>query len=177
MLLSFLCCLLCKSSMPLREIRGQIPSSGGVPVGMSILEKLKTGITTASAAETRALATELAAALPPDTTLALHGDMGVGKTTFVQGLAHGLGVPQQVTSPTFAIHSVYQGATRKLVHLDAYRLENERQLDSLLLEEFLTSPWCLAIEWPEKTGAWLPKDAWHLTLSIVDGDKHRLVLR
>ena len=103
--------------------------------------------------------------------------MGVGKTTFVQGLAHGLGVPEQVTSPTFAIYSVYQGATRKLVHLDAYRLENERQLDSLLLEEFLTSPWCLAIEWPEKTGAWLPKDAWHLTLSIVDGDKHRLVLR
>ena len=144
---------------------------------MSILEKLKTGITTASAAETRALATELAAALPPDTTLALHGEMGVGKTTFVQGLAHGLGVPERVTSPTFAIYSVYQGATRKLVHLDAYRLENERQLDALLLEEFLTSPWCLAIEWPEKTGAWLPKDAWHLTLSIVDADKHRLVLR
>lgn len=144
---------------------------------MSIIEKLKAGITTASAAETRTLAAELAAALPPDTTLALHGDMGVGKTTFVQGLAQGLGVREQVTSPTFAIYSIYQGAGRKLVHLDAYRLENERQLESLLLEEFLTRPWCLAIEWPEKTGAWLPKDAWHLTLSIVEGDKHRIVLR
>lgn len=144
---------------------------------MNICDKLRRGLVTDSAAQTRALAAELAPVLPPDTTLALHGDMGVGKTTFVQGLAHGLGVPEQVTSPTFAIYSVYQGTTRKLVHLDAYRLENERQLDALLLEEFLTSPWCLAIEWPEKTGAWLPKDAWHLTLSIVDGDKHRLVLR
>src|SRR5882724_6166405 len=110
---------------------------------MSICDKLRQGITTVSAAETRALATGLAAALPPDTALALHGDMGVGKTTFVQGLAQGLGVKAQVTSPTFAIYSVYPGRMYKLVHLDAYRLENELQLEELLLDEFLTSPWCL----------------------------------
>ena len=144
---------------------------------MTILEKLKRGVTTGSAEQTRKLAAALVAALPPDTTLALHGDMGVGKTTFVQGLAHGLSVHEQVTSPTFAIYSVYQGATRRLVHLDAYRLDNEAQLEPLLLEEFLISPFCLAVEWPEKTGAWLPKDAWHLTLSIVDGDRHRVQLR
>lgn len=143
---------------------------------MTMLEKLRTGITTGSAEQTRVLAAELAAVLPPDTTLALHGDMGVGKTTFVQGLAQGLGVPEHVTSPTFAIYSVYQGAKRKLIHLDAYRLEKEAQVESLLLDEFLVSPYVLAVEWPEKTGAWLPKDAWHLTLSIVDGDQHRLVL-
>ena len=143
---------------------------------MTITEKLKAGITTESAEQTRALAAELAATLPPDTVLALHGDMGVGKTTFVQGLAHGLGVQEHVTSPTFAIYSVYHGPARKLVHLDAYRLEKEAQIEELLLEEYLTSPWCLAVEWPEKTGAWLPKEAWHLTLSIVEGDKHRLQL-
>lgn len=144
---------------------------------MTIIEKLKQGITTASAAQTRALAAELAAALPPDTVLALHGDMGVGKTTFVQGLAQGLGVKEHVTSPTFAIYSVYQGAQRRLIHLDAYRLEKEAQIEALLLEEYLVSPYVLAVEWPEKTGAWLPKDAWHLTLSIVEGDRHRLVLK
>ena len=144
---------------------------------MSILENLKSGITTESAAQTRALAAELAAALPADTTLALHGDMGVGKTTFVQGLAQGLGVKDQVTSPTFAIYTVHQGARAKLVHLDAYRLEKEAQIEALLLDEFLVSPYVLAVEWPEKTGAWLPKDAWHLTLSIVDGDRHRVVLK
>jgi tRNA threonylcarbamoyladenosine biosynthesis protein TsaE len=144
---------------------------------MSIVETLKAGITTESAEQTRALAAELAAALPADTTLALHGDMGVGKTTFVQGLAQGLGVREHVTSPTFAIYSVYQGTPNKLIHLDAYRLEKEAQIESLLLDEFVVSPYVLAVEWPEKTGAWLPKEAWHLTLSIVDGDKHRLVLR
>jgi tRNA threonylcarbamoyladenosine biosynthesis protein TsaE len=160
----------------IREIRGQKPSGLGRTV-MTILTKLKAGITTDSAEQTRALAAELAAALPADTTLALHGDMGVGKTTFVQGMAQGLGVREHVTSPTFAIYSVYEGASRKLVHLDAYRLEKEAQLESLLLDEFLISPYVLAVEWPEKTGAWLPKDAWHLTLSIVEGDKHRVVLR
>jgi tRNA threonylcarbamoyladenosine biosynthesis protein TsaE len=144
---------------------------------MSICDKLRQGIATDSAEQTRALAAELAMALPPDATLALHGDMGVGKTTFVQGLARGLGVPGPVTSPTFAIYSVYEGSRRRLVHLDAYRLESERQIEPLLLDEFLISPYCLAIEWPEKIGAWLPKNALHLTLSIESGEQHRVVLR
>jgi tRNA threonylcarbamoyladenosine biosynthesis protein TsaE len=144
---------------------------------MNICDKLRAGMVTESAEQTRIAAAALAAELPADTVLALHGDMGVGKTTFVQGLADGLGVKTQVTSPTFAIYSVYEGTRAKLVHLDAYRIENERQLEELLLEEFLASPWCLAIEWPEKTGDWLPKTAWHLTLSIVEGDRHRIVLR
>jgi tRNA threonylcarbamoyladenosine biosynthesis protein TsaE len=153
---------------------------------MTITDRLKHGVTTDSAAQTRALAAELSAALPADTTLALHGDMGVGKTTFVQGLAQGLGVAEQVTSPTFAIYSIYRGrppalhslgeAGRRLVHLDAYRLESGQQVDALLLDEFLVSPWCLAVEWPEKVGAWLPGNAWHLTLEIVEGDRHRVVL-
>jgi tRNA threonylcarbamoyladenosine biosynthesis protein TsaE len=143
----------------------------------SICDKLRQGVTTTSAEETRLLAAGLAAELPADVVLALHGDMGVGKTTFVQGLARGFGVKEQVTSPTFAIYSVYQGAGRKLVHLDAYRLEHERQLEALLLEEFLTPPWCLAVEWPEKVVGWLPPGAWHVTLSIVEDDRHRIVLK
>lgn len=144
---------------------------------MSISAKLRQGVTTESAEATRALAAGLAAALPANTTLALHGDMGVGKTTFVQGLAQGLGVKEQVTSPTFAIYSVHQGTRAKLVHLDAYRIERADQLEALLLDEFLTPPYVFAVEWPEKAGDWLPKDAWHLALSIIEGDKHHLVLR
>ena len=144
---------------------------------MTILDRLRQGIATAAAEETRLLAAELAAVLPVDATLALHGDLGVGKTTFVQGLAHGLGVREQVTSPTFAIYTVYRGAGRTLLHLDAYRLENEAQVESLLLEEFLISPWVLAVEWPEKTGGWLSAEALHLTLSIIDGDRHKIALR
>src|SRR5437899_11158371 len=114
----------------------------------SISAKLRAGVTTASAEETRALAAALGATLQPDTTLALHGDLGVGKTTFVQGLARGLGVTDAVTSPTFTIFTLHRGA-RTLVHLDAYRLERASQLDALMLEDFLTTPYCLAVDWPE----------------------------
>lgn len=144
---------------------------------MNIFARLREGVTTSSAAETHALAYELAVALPPDTTLALHGDLGVGKTIFVQGLARGLGVTDPVTSPTFNIFTLYRGVARTLVHMDAYRLENDRQIDALMLEDFLVSPWCLAVEWPEKIAAWIPKNALHLDLGITPDQHHTVRLR
>jgi tRNA threonylcarbamoyladenosine biosynthesis protein TsaE len=144
---------------------------------MSIFDKLRAGVITASAEETHALARELAAALPPDSTLALHGDLGVGKTTFVQGLARGLGVNEPVTSPTFNIFTLHRGATRTLVHMDAYRLESDRQIDALMLEDFLVSPWCLAVEWPEKIAAWIPANALHFDLGITFDQHHTVRLR
>lgn len=144
---------------------------------MSIFAKLRAGVITSSAEESHALAEEFARALPPDTTLALHGDLGVGKTTFVQGLARGLGVTDPVTSPTFNIFTLYKGAGRTLVHMDAYRLDDDRQLDALMLEDFLVSPWCLAVEWPEKIAAWIPKSALHLDLGITPDQRHTVRLR
>jgi tRNA threonylcarbamoyladenosine biosynthesis protein TsaE len=143
---------------------------------MSIFAELTAGITTRSAEETRALALRLAQALPVAATLALHGNLGVGKTTFVQGLAKGFGVTETVTSPTFNIFTLHRGGTRTLVHLDAYRLENDHQIESLMLEDFLTSPYCLAVEWPEKIAAWLPTDTLHITLSILDEHRHHVQL-
>jgi tRNA threonylcarbamoyladenosine biosynthesis protein TsaE len=143
---------------------------------MNIFAELRAGITTHAASETQALATRLALVLAPDATLALHGDLGVGKTTFVQGLAKGFGVTDVVTSPTFNIFTLHRGGGRTLVHLDAYRLENDRQIDSLMLEDFLISPYCLAVEWPERIAGWLPRDTLHLTLSIIDADHHRVQL-
>lgn len=143
---------------------------------MSIFAKLRAGVATAAAAETQALAAEFATALPPDTTLALHGNLGVGKTTFVQGLAQGLGITEPVTSPTFNIYTVHRGR-RTLVHLDAYRLETTKEIDDLLLEDFLVTPWCLAIEWPEKIAGWVPPGALHLDLGITADQRHTLRLR
>ena len=142
----------------------------------SIYDKLHAGVTTSSAEETRALAEAFAVALPPDTTLALHGDLGVGKTTFVQGLAHGFGIREAVTSPTFNIFTVHRGRTN-LVHLDAYRLETSQQVEDLLLPDFLVSPWCLAVEWPEKIADWLPENTVHVVLSITPDEKHVVRLR
>jgi tRNA threonylcarbamoyladenosine biosynthesis protein TsaE len=143
---------------------------------MTIFDQLRTGEITTSAGETQALAAQFAAALPPDAILALHGDLGVGKTTFVQGLARGFGVAEAVTSPTFAIFTLHRG-TRTLVHLDAYRLNGASQLDTLMLEDFLVSPFCLAVEWPENVAAWLPSGTLHLDLGIAADERHTVRLR
>ncbi|MDX2110525.1 MAG: tRNA (adenosine(37)-N6)-threonylcarbamoyltransferase complex ATPase subunit type 1 TsaE [Verrucomicrobiota bacterium] len=142
---------------------------------MSILERLTKGVETASAAATEALAAELAAILPVDATLALQGDLGCGKTTFVRGLARAWGITEAITSPTYTIFTIHQG-TRQLIHMDAYRLEIAGQAESLLVEDFLRSPFCLAIEWPERLGDWVPQTALRLQFSITPDMRHRIVL-
>ncbi len=146
----------------------------------NIYDKLRAGVVTSSAAETQTLAGELAAALPADIVLALHGNLGVGKTTFVQGLARGFGLTEPITSPTFTIFTLHRGkgpSARTLIHLDAYRLEHANQLDDLMLEDFLTPPYCLAVEWPENVAAWLPPQTLHFELGIMPDERHTLRLR
>lgn len=148
----------------------------------SILAELHAGVATASAEETRALAARLAAALPAGTVLALHGDLGAGKTTFTQGFARGLGIQESVTSPTFNIFTLHRGAgpdgsPRRLVHLDAYRLENGAQLEELMIDDFLVPPWWLVVEWPSKVADWLPADTLHLELGHAPDRRHTLRLR
>ena len=143
----------------------------------SISDRLRAGVRTSSAEETKALAAAWAAGLPADATVALHGDLGAGKTTWVQGMAIGLGISEPVTSPTFTIYTLHQGMGRMLAHLDAYRLASADEAAELLLEEFLVSPWCLAIEWPEKVPGWVPAEAWHLELDIESDGRHSIRLR
>lgn len=147
-----------------------------MPSEAPIFQRLRAGVTTTSAEETRTLAAALAAELPPAATLALHGDLGVGKTTFVQGLARGLGINEAVTSPTFNIFTLHRGRTN-LLHLDAYRLGSAREVEDLLLSDFMIPPWCLAVEWPDKVAAWLPAGTFHLDLGITPDERHTLRLR
>lgn len=132
-------------------------------MAMSIWDKLREGVTTSSAAATRKLAKKLGAILPADSTIALHGDLGSGKTTFVAGLASAWEIEGPVTSPTFNLFTIHKGS-RMLVHLDAYRLKSSEDMDALMIGEFLKSPWCIAVEWPENVAEWLPKDALHIEL-------------
>jgi len=146
---------------------------------MNILDQLRSGAVTRSAAEMRAIAEQFARQLPRDVTLALHGNLGVGKTTFVQGLARGFGITDTVTSPTFNIYTVHRAGNsppRTLLHLDAYRLESSKEVDDLLLDEFLVSPWCLAVEWPEKIVEWLPAERLDLVFAIDFEQRHSVRL-
>jgi tRNA threonylcarbamoyladenosine biosynthesis protein TsaE len=134
-------------------------------------------VTTGAPGETRALAAEFAAALPPDATVALHGELGAGKTTWVQGMAAGFGISEPVTSPTFTIFTLHRGGRRLLAHMDAYRLASAEEAEDLLLEEFLVSPWCLAVEWPDRVSGWIDPGAWHIDFRIDAEGHHAVRLR
>ena len=106
-------------------------------------------VTTYSEHDTFALGKKIAAALPPGTFVLLHGDLGAGKTSFVRGMAAGLGAnPDDVSSPTFVLIQHYKGRT-PLVHVDLYRLEHGAAVDDLGLEE-LANGAVVAIEWAER---------------------------
>ena len=110
------------------------------------------GLITRSGEETERAAEAFAALLPPDTVLALEGDLGAGKTTFVRGLVRGLGVTGDITSPSFALLNVYEGR-RQVFHVDAYRLTRPEAFDDLLIWDLAKSPWNVVVEWPEKVAA------------------------
>ncbi|MDB5187866.1 MAG: hypothetical protein JWO50_386 [Candidatus Kaiserbacteria bacterium] len=112
------------------------------------------------------------------TILALHGDLGAGKTTLVQIVAHEFGVTEVVTSPTFVIMKKYAlstGPYSTLVHIDAYRLKNSHELEVLGWSDIAEDPKNLiCIEWPERVEALVPSSARSLTFTFVDED-HRMI--
>ncbi len=105
---------------------------------------------TGSEDETRLVASRLAAALQSGAVLLLSGELGAGKTTFVRGLAAGLGIdPDEVTSPTFTLVHEYGGGRLPLVHVDLYRLDRA-DLDDVGLDGELAARGVLAVEWAER---------------------------
>lgn len=111
-------------------------------------------VTTRSAQETAALGESLGHRLEAGSILALSGDLGSGKTVFVQGLARGLKVPAgyYVTSPTYTLVNEYPGRHR-LYHLDLYRLSDPDEFEDLGLDEILADAGVTAIEWAERLSA------------------------
>jgi tRNA threonylcarbamoyladenosine biosynthesis protein TsaE len=108
-------------------------------------------------AATRSAAAEVANTLQPGDVILLEGDLGAGKTTFVQGLAAALGVNAPVTSPTFTLMNVYPTPRGfDLVHVDAYRLEQLSELVDLALPEMLDDGAVVVIEWGERAAPILP---------------------
>lgn len=128
----------------------------------------------ADAAATAALGGELADRLPPVATLLLHGELGAGKTTLVQGLAAALGIDEPVTSPSFALAQHYGGQRRDgrvtaLVHLDLYRLEDPASAAELYAqeeEEAQSLGALLVVEWASRL-PYLPEPCWQLQLRLA----------
>ncbi|MBO7655625.1 MAG: tRNA (adenosine(37)-N6)-threonylcarbamoyltransferase complex ATPase subunit type 1 TsaE [Kiritimatiellae bacterium] len=128
---------------------------------------MKRTVTVHSVEETWALARTVAAKLKPGMVLALQGDLGAGKTTFMQGIGGALGVRRPVTSPTFTLSVEYPTPRFKLVHMDLYRLSGPDDLLTIGYPEYLESGAVVAVEWPERAGELIPPDAVRLTFSLT----------
>jgi tRNA threonylcarbamoyladenosine biosynthesis protein TsaE len=107
---------------------------------------------THSAEETTDLGRQLAAELKPGSIVLLRGDLGAGKTTLVKGIAEGFKAAEAeaVTSPTFTLIHEYRGPEVTLYHIDLYRIDTQRELDTLALDDLMEPNTILLIEWGEK---------------------------
>jgi tRNA threonylcarbamoyl adenosine modification protein YjeE len=137
--------------------------------------------------ETVEAGADFGALLAPGDVVAVHGDLGAGKTTFVRGLVRGLaqgpaqGMAQGpvhtpgdefmvVTSPTFSIVHTYSAGGVVVHHVDAFRVASEAELDELGFDEYLDGTAVVIVEWPARIGSRLPHDAIHFTLQHIDMD-------
>jgi tRNA threonylcarbamoyladenosine biosynthesis protein TsaE len=138
--------------------------------------------TSASGAETIEVGRKLVEILQPPQLLILRGDLGTGKTTLVKGIAQALDAAEadEVTSPTFTLIHEYEGARDgvpvKLFHLDVYRLEGERQLETLGLDELLTPNALVLVEWGEKFKSIRKKSTGEIVIASAGGDARKITV-
>jgi tRNA threonylcarbamoyladenosine biosynthesis protein TsaE len=125
--------------------------------------------------QTRRVGMRLGSLLHPGDLLALHGDLGAGKTTLVQGIAQGWGSADSVSSPTFVLVNIYRKTDgARLHHMDAYRIQSALEAEELDLDEMLDSG-VLIVEWAERIQAALPKECLIIELSWADDEQRKMV--
>ena len=134
-------------------------------------------ISTRSPAETAALGERLARTAAAGEVWALVGDLGAGKTHFVQGVAAGLGASASVTSPTFTLVHEYPGGRLTLFHFDLYRLRSASEALELGWEEYLDAGGLVVVEWADRFPALLPPGTRWFHFEIVAGDERRIAAK
>jgi tRNA threonylcarbamoyladenosine biosynthesis protein TsaE len=124
--------------------------------------------------ETRAIGERIGAALAPGSVVLLRGPLGAGKTVLVKGIARGLGVEDEVISPTYTIVADYPGRI-PLAHVDLYRVEGAAEIANLGLDDLLAGPGVTVVEWGEKLEPTLGREAVRVAISL-EPDGGRLVV-
>lgn len=133
--------------------------------GDPLLDSQSVHLTLPSRADTESLGRSIGRALKGGEVLALIGELGVGKTALVRGIAAGLNAPaSSVSSPTFVLIHEYQGRL-PLIHVDLYRLRHEREAQAIGLEEYFDGRSVTAIEWADRVPSLLPDDRLELRLT------------
>ena len=123
--------------------------------------------------ETHVLGEKLGRAARENMVFLLEGDLGAGKTTLTQGIARGLGIRRNVTSPTFTILKVYQGRM-PLYHIDAYRLEG--MVQDLGFEQLMEDDGLTVIEWSQFVSWLIPDEYLRVTITLLEDDRRRFVM-
>ena len=129
--------------------------------------------------ETLDLGEKLSQKLNPTSIVLLQGPIGAGKTSFVQGIAKGLSISEDITSPTFALSHHYNSGTIPLIHIDLYRLDNSSSAKEVFFseeEEALQSKAILVVEWPELIEP-LIKDFWKIEISYAKNYGRNYLIR
>src|SRR5690349_9797207 len=134
--------------------------------------------TTNSPEETIALGRELADLLTPPKLVVLRGDLGAGKTTLVKGIAEGFNaaVQDDVTSPTFTLIHEYRGPSATLFHIDLYRVDTQRELETLGLDDLMNEDSVLLIEWGEKFERFKRERDYEIALNRVSDNERAISL-
>jgi tRNA threonylcarbamoyladenosine biosynthesis protein TsaE len=131
--------------------------------------------TSNSVERTEAIAAELARSLAGGECLALHGNLGAGKTQFVRGLVRGLGgSPRAVSSPTFVLLNVYPGGRLTVFHLDAYRVGGADDFEAIGFIELLEEGGVVVVEWPERIGDLLPAGCISVRIQPITENERRI---
>jgi len=134
---------------------------------------------TYSTQETQDLAQNLAKKYQNGSVVALIGDLGAGKTTFTQGFAKGLGITQKLLSPTFVLMRQYRipGNRNMLLHIDLYRLDEIDQIQQLGIQEIIDNQDNIVlIEWADKLGSLLPKNAVKIKINLIKEDQREITI-
>jgi len=133
---------------------------------------------THSAEETTNLGRQLAAELRPGSVVLLRGDLGAGKTTMVKGIAEGFRAAEAeaVTSPTFTLIHEYRGPEVTLYHIDLYRIDTQRELDTLALDDLMEPNTILLIEWGEKFERFRNERDVEIAIEQKGGDERRVTI-
>lgn len=130
---------------------------------------------THSAQQTQQLGEKLGTVLTAGAVVAFTGDLGAGKTAFTRGLAEGLGIAMQVTSPTFTIVNEYEGGRLALFHFDMYRLGSSEELYDIGWEDYLSRGGVCAVEWSERIADVLEDDCIRVDIRRGAGENERII--
>lgn len=130
--------------------------------------------TTHSAEETIALGEKIGKKLSKGDVIAFKGDLGAGKTTITRGISIGLGLGDNVTSPTFSLVNEYRGKEKSLIHFDMYRITNSDDIELTGFWDYIEEGCVLAVEWSENISDVIPKNSIIISIKRIDDNTREI---